>query len=39
MAATLEKASDFDAIKKYMRYINVFFGDKQTLREKMLDES
>ena len=34
----LENISDFESIKKYMEYINVFFRDERTLREKMIDE-
>jgi len=33
-----ENISDFESIKKYMKYINVFFRDERTLREKMIDE-
>ena len=31
-----EKMSDQESIKKYMNYINVFFGDEKVLRKKMI---
>ena len=33
-----EKISDQESIKKYMNYINVFFGDEKLLRKKMIIE-
>jgi len=33
-----EKISDQESMKKYMNYINVFFGDEKLLRRKMMVE-
>ena len=33
-----EKMSDQESIKKYMNYINVFFGDEKLLHKKMIIE-
>ena len=35
---TFEKISDQESIKKYMNYINVFYGDEKLLRRKMIVE-
>ena len=38
VAEAFEKISDEELVKEHINYFNVFFGDKKSLRRKMIEE-